>query len=210
MIREIAIYVEGGGDGENRSLFRRGVSGFFRPVRALGRPQHIGFQVVACGGRNEAYEAFVNALRGRPHRHCILLVDSEEPVADMHAPWAHLHDRRLDRWPRPHGATDEQCHLMVICMESWFLADPDSLARHFGSRFDASKLPTADHAESIGKDAINSALEKALQNTPAKKYRKIHDGAKLLAAINPVTVRNRCKGCNRLFDELEKLLAAAS
>ena len=30
------------------------------------------------------------------------------------------------------GATDEQAHLMVQCMEAWFLADRETLAAVFG------------------------------------------------------------------------------
>jgi hypothetical protein len=47
-------------------------------------------RIVACGGRNQAYDRFQTALKNGEH--CFLLVDSEIPVDNkyMNLPWQHL------------------------------------------------------------------------------------------------------------------------
>lgn len=208
MIKSIAMYIEGGGDIAKTNIpFRKGMLEFLKPVANLARKKSIRWDITVCGGRREAYDAFVNAIKKYPERCNLLLVDSEEAVSDETAPWVHLLNRKGDGWKRPEGASDEQCQLMVISMEAWFLADPDNLVKHFGSHFDASKLPPADRAEITSKDAINEALKKATKNTAAKEYRKIRDGAKLLEKIDPNVVRKHCKWCERLFSTLEKLVS---
>lgn len=133
----------------------------------------------------------------------VLLVDSEDPVEGTVSPWAHLQNRAGDGWRKPAGADDSCCQMMVACMEAWLIADPAGLKKHFGGNFDAKKLPSAGLAEGQTKDAIHNALQRATQNTPAKEYRKIHDGAKLLKCVDPEIVSLHCRWCKRLFVALE-------
>lgn len=109
MVSEIWIYVEGGGDGsESKAAIRQGFGRFFDPLRQLARSRRIGWRVVACGGRNAAFDDFKTALKTALKTHGdafnLLLVDSEAPVS--RTPWAHLLAR--DGWPRP-AAGDEHC-----------------------------------------------------------------------------------------------------
>ena len=181
MVKSIAIYIEGGGDTANtKSFLREGYSAFLDSVRELARKKAIRWQLVICGGRSQAYAAFVDAVKQEPEVFNVLLVDSEDPVAISVSPWAHLENRKEDRWTQPKGVDDSQCHMMVACMEAWFLADLAALKRHFGGNFDAEKLPAANLAESRTKDNIHDALRQATRNTPAREYQKIRDGGKLL------------------------------
>lgn len=125
----ITIYVEGGGNGnELKERCRKGFQKFFEKAGMRGRMP----KVVACGARQNAYDRFCTAVTMTgDHRLPLLLVDSEVPVSD--SPWRHLQSR--DAWSRPEGAQDEQAHLMVQVMESWFLADRPALVRHFGQGF---------------------------------------------------------------------------
>jgi hypothetical protein len=209
MVRDIAIYVEGGGDtAQTLDPFRRGMSAFLKPVVDAVRKRRIRWRIIPCGGRKQAYDAFVDALAEEPEVFNVLLVDSEDPVAITVPPWNHLKSREEDKWEQPAGADDERCQMMVACMDAWFLADPAGLKRHFGGNFDGRKLPPANQAESRTKSNISDALKRATSLTPAREYRKIRDGAKLLEEVDPAEVRAHCEWCERLFQTLGKAIGA--
>ena len=69
-------------------------------------------------------------------------------------------------------------------------------------------FPPAIQAETRTKDNINDALRKATRATPAKEYRKIRDGAKLLEKVDSAVVRMHCKWCERLFQTLNEAIGA--
>jgi hypothetical protein len=205
----IAIYVEGGGDtAATLTPFRTGMSAFLKPVVDAVRKKRIRWRVIPCGGRKQAYDAFVDALEKEPEALNVLLVDSEEPVAITVPPWDHLKKRTGDQWKKPAGADHSRCQMMVACMEAWFVADHEGLKRHYGGNFDAAKLPAANLAESRTKADINDALKKATKNTKAQEYQKIRDGAKLLKKVDPTVVRKHCKWCERLFKALGDAMGA--
>jgi hypothetical protein len=209
VVKSIAIYVEGGGDtAQTLEPFRRGMSGFLKPVVQAVRQRRIRWRVVPCGGRQQAYDAFIDAIKKEPEVFNVLLVDSEEPIAITVGPWDHLKSRAGDEWDRPAGVDDARCQMMVACMETWFLADPETLKRHFGNGFDSRKLPAADLAESRTKQMIEQALKQATKNTKAAGYKKIRDGAKLLEKLDSATVRRQCQWCERLFTDLGKAMGA--
>lgn len=205
MVRDIAIYLEGGGDtAQTLDPFRRGMSAFLKPVVDVVRARRIRWRVIPCGGRQQAYDAFVDALGNEPQVFNVLLVDAEEPVAITVMPWTHLGNR--DGWLQPVETDDERCQMMVACMEAWFLCDPAALVKHFGGNFNEKALPPANHAETRTKSDITSALKKATKPTRAEEYQKIRDGAKLLEQIDPAEVRKHCKWCERLFHTLAKAI----
>jgi hypothetical protein len=115
----------------------------------------------------------------------MLLVDAEGPAASA-GPWEHLHAR--DGWARPQGARDEQCHLMVQCMEAWFLADRVSLAGFFGSGFRESALPGNPAVEAIPKADVLDGLDQAVRNTSKGRYSKGEHPFRLLAIVDPSRV----------------------
>lgn len=200
MVRDIAVYIEGGGDtAQTLDPFRRGMSVFLKPVVDVVRARRIRWRIIACGGRQAAYEAFVDALANEPEAFNVLLVDSEDPVSITVSPWEHLKTREGDQWDTPAGADNERCQMMVACMEAWFLADPAGLKRHYGGNFNEDALPPANQAESRTKVRIHDALRKATRPTPAREYQKIRDGAKLLEKVDPSVVRRHCRWCDRLF-----------
>lgn len=211
MTKSIAIYAEGGGDtAETSTPFRQGMSAFLKPAVTVARRKNIRWRIIACGGRTRTFDLFKDALKKEPHVISVLLVDAEEfgPFLNPPKPWKHLKHRKGDEWDQPEGCADDHCQLMVICMEAWFLAHPDAIAKHFGKNFDRSKLPAPNLAESRSKSNINTALQQAAKNTAAKEYKKIRDGAKILAIIVPSEVRKHCKWCERLFTTLGKFLDA--
>jgi hypothetical protein len=209
MVTSIAIYMEGGGPtSATREPFRRGISTFLAPVVTEARKRRMRWRAIICGGRKEAYDKFCDALAKEPHVFNILLVDSEAPVVIGLSPWTHLRKRPGDGWQQPAGADDSRCQMMVACMEAWFLADRAAMNKHFGSHFDIRKLPALGQAETRTKKQIENALKQATRKTVAKEYRKIRDGAKLLASVDPTEVRKHCKWCDRLFASLEQAVGS--
>lgn len=197
----VRIYVEGGGStGALKSECRRGFAEFFAKFLPRGKQPRI----IACGSRNEALDDFRTALRKHRDEHVVLLVDAEAPVASGQAIWAHLHQR--DGWDPPAGATEENTHLMVQCMESWFLADPEELASYFGQGFQSSALPRNPNIEAVSKQDVFRSLENATRQARTKGvYSKGGHSFALLARIDPVRVRGASPHAERLAVTLLRL-----
>lgn len=198
-VREIRLYVEGGGNqAETRAQFREGMSYFLRSLRDCARRKGIRWNVIACGGRASAYDDFCHALKGHPDSFNVLVVDAEGIVKDT--PWRHL------RWPKPLKATDEQCHLMVQTMESWIVADSDALSTFYAQNFNRNALPRRANIEEADRHALASALDRATNKTKKGTYQKIRHGAELLKRVDPAKVRAASSHCDRLFTTLENLM----
>lgn len=197
----VRIYVEGGGNtGALKSECRRGFSQFFAKFIPPGKQPRI----IACGSRDEALDDFRTALRQHPGEHIILLVDAEDSVDPGHTVWEHLKQR--DGWEPPSGATDDNAHLMVQCMESWFLADPETLTDYFGQGFQQSALPKNPNVEAIAKPTVFRALEAATRQTKTKgAYSKGGHSFAILARIDPNKVRRASPHAERLAVTLLRL-----
>ncbi|WP_069472653.1 DUF4276 family protein [Candidatus Marithrix sp. Canyon 246] len=197
---KVHIYVEGGGD-QNLTLTkcRRGFSQFFKKIVPSGYQPKI----IACGSRMQAYNRFCTAIVQYRDVLCILLVDSEAPVADNHGSWRHL--KVIDNWNPPSSATDDNAYLMVQCMESWFLADRKTLAEFYGQGFNLNALPKQQNIEKIAKNDLNQGLDAATRHTKTKgKYHKVRHGFDILAKIDPQKVAQVSKHAKRLFNLLSQ------
>jgi hypothetical protein len=205
MVTEIRIYAEGGGnDNPSRRTFRTGLNQFLQPICQLARAERIRWQVIPCGSRGVAFRDFKTALRTHPDALNVLLVDSEDVV--ILSPWHHL--ERRDGW-KTSSLLDEQCHLMVHCMESWLIADPSALAEFYGQGFRPNALPRTADVETVAKERIAAALEHATKDTQKGRYHKIRHGPDLLGRLDSARVRQRAKHCDRLFVVLETLILSA-
>jgi hypothetical protein len=179
------LYVEGGGD-RNPSLAsecRRAFSKLFEKAGVQHKPR-----VIVCGGRKNAYDQFLHAHEAGGVE-AWLLVDSEEPVTSSDSPWDHVKTRKGDGWDRPLGATDEQLHFMHVCMETWLIADPDALAKIFGSKFEKSKLPAIATLEKSNKQKLYESLSAASKATPAGRYGKGDHSFRVLGEVAPQKLR---------------------
>jgi hypothetical protein len=195
----VKIYVEGGGDSDAlRTRCRRGFSKLIENAGFKGRMPRI----VACGGRRCAYEDFCTAVENATaDEFPLLLVDSEAPVSS--ASWDHLKAR--DGWDRPSQATDEHAHLMVQCMEAWFLADRDVLSKFFGQGFRPNALPATNNVEEISKEDLSRGLENATRNTRTKgAYDKGKHSFELLGVLNPAKVQDSSRHARRFFATLKE------
>ena len=195
----VKVYVEGGGDGrELRARCRRGFSSFFEKAGLVGRMP----QVIACGGRQSAYEKFRAALAAANDRgFLVLLVDGEGPVEEGFGPWLHLRNR--DGWSKPDGATDENAHLMVQLMEAWFLADKDRVEAFFGRGFNRNALPGNQNIEEVAKPDVLDGLRNATrQCQPKGEYGKGRHSFEILSEIDPSKVQAASPHAERLIDTL--------
>ena len=167
----VTLYVEGGGDGAAlKAACRRGFSEFLGNAGVRSKPR-----IVACGTRRHACERFCLAVEAGDTAY--LLVDSEAAIApkyqkdgkDRWLPWRHLKERQGDGWYKPSTAENRHCHLMVQCMESWFIADAATLGRFFGQGFLPNQLPTAANGvEDIPKTDVYRALKAATKDCRTK------------------------------------------
>lgn len=208
------LFVEGGGGSKAlRTACREGFAEFLQKA-GLGRTMP---RISASGSRRSAYDDFCTAVAdGQP---ALLLVDSEAPVAQQHqqgdemahwAPWAHLAQRQGDGWSKPDGADDKDCHLMAQCMESWFLADRQTLQAFFAPGFKPNTLPAESRPiEGIDKDTLYQALKTATANCKTKaEYGKGEHSFKLLARIDPEKVTAASGWAKRFVAEVKARMGA--
>lgn len=196
----VTIFVEGGGDGESiRRSCRQGFTAYCGKLAPPGRKPGI----VACGGRDEAFDKFRTQIRiSKRGDICALLVDSEEPVNTE--PLLHLIAR--DHWQFP-ALNGHEVFLMVQAMEAWFLSDRQTLAEFYGDGFSAKNLPgLPTNIETIPKDDLEPALKRASKACEAKgEYHKVKHGFALLALTTPAKVEAASPHARRFHEFLRKL-----
>jgi hypothetical protein len=198
----VVVYVEGGGL-KRKTLddCRRGFGELLQKVVREGHQP----KVIACGGRANAFHDFRRDVREGKEGFLILLVDSEGPVGANATSWAYLRTR--DRWNKPASVRDDQAHLMVQCMESWFLADQEALRDYYGRGLLTNSLPGRANIEEIPKRDVKRALDRATRPTQKGLYRKTGHGFDLLALIDPGKLRDASLHARRLFEVLEEQAA---
>ena len=201
---EIRFYVEGQRPGNRRdeALSREAFHVFFRDVDEEASKHGIGVRYHLSGSRGRAYERFCDAHRQDASSYSVLLVDSEGPVARFGECWRHLKDRGADQWDRPHGADNEQCHLMVQAIEGWLFADPDGLERFYGRGIRRGALAKRVNVEEIPKSDHLRSLEAATRGTSKGLYHKVRHLYPLMRTLDVRLVRQRAPHCNRIFDTL--------
>ena len=163
-------------------------------------------RVIACGGRQQAFESFRTAhedhgMTSPP----VLLVDGEAAVHDAN-PWEHVRHRTGDQWERPLGATEDQLQLMVQTMESWFHADREELQAFYGQGFRLAALSARAEVETIPKAELFSGLRAATKDCQKGEYSKGAHSFEILARIDPGKVRTASPvWCDRLLRALDGL-----
>jgi hypothetical protein len=206
-VTEIAVYIEGGGNtaGQKAEL-RRGFDALFAQEKSKAGERRGSLRFVCCGGRQQAYEAFINSLTVNPKTMNALLVDSETAIAPVPANKAQDATVRIAHLRRKDGTegrgqgdgwalSDDlagRVHLMVQCMEAWIVADSDALESFYGANLRKDKLPKRSNLEEESKADIYTKFERATEETQKGEYGKIKHASKLLALIDRQKVANRC------------------
>ena len=199
------VFVEGGGKSKDlRTRCRDGFAQFLGRLNLADRRPKI----VACGTRADAFNRLRIALENQATGSYLLLVDSETVVSAGVSVWKHVREREGDNWQRPVNARDEHLHFMAVCMESWLVADVESLGKFYGKNFRSNRLPQTAALESVDKDTILSALRSATRDTAKGEYSKGKISFAALGAIDVSVVGQRMSFCKRFTQQLGKTLTA--
>lgn len=200
MASRVRIYVEG------HPLLRPGFLAFFRELLGHARSKRIAVDFVFCKAR--ALKSFSHGLTDYRHDLNLLLVDAEEAVKD-NSPWNHLESRQKNKLPRPDGASDDQAHLMVQIMESWFLADKEMLVAHYERGFLEGRLPKRLDIENVPKSSVLTGLRAGTRGSKKGPYHKTIHAPELLAKLDSAKVRAASPWCERLFCTLEDVVSSS-
>ena len=197
--------MEGGGEGNaTKAALRQGMDTFLQPLKEAARDKALSWKLVCCGPRNEAFQRFQNAVNSGDDVVNVLLVDAEGPVKNP----ARRHLRDRDGW-NLRFTPEETVHLMVQTMETWIVADAAALSQYYGQGFGTSKLPKATNLETVPKPTVERSLDEATEPTQKGRYHKIRHASDLLKRIDVESVKERCAHCQRLFDEVGRIVNAA-
>lgn len=178
------LYIEGGESKEDQIRCREG---FRKLLEKLGFAASKKMpRLSAFGGRNSAFDDFKTAFTGsKTGDYIAMLVDSEDPVADVEKTWDHLKTR--DNWDRPAGAVDKQVLFMTTCMETWIVADRETLRKHYGHKLQETALPPTNDLESRGRADVQDKLEQATRDC-SNAYKKGKRSFLVIGELNPVAL----------------------
>jgi hypothetical protein len=204
-VRKVRLYAEGGGDGKDLKIrCQQGFHKLFQRAKELSRTPEI----VACGGRQQAYDRFLTAHANRGNDYIGLLIDSEDPVEDLNKPWQHLSTRAGDSMPRPNDVADDQALLIQTCIETWMVADRASLRSHYRPDcFRENALLPLEGIETRDRHSIQASLvsaTKACKNSYEKNKRSFE----LLGNLDPEFLKENLSDFARVHRILQRKLKA--
>ncbi len=192
------LFVEGGGDSE--SLHSECRKGFRIFLEKAGLKENMP-RIVSCGGRRQAVDKFLHSIN--MGEDAFLLIDSEGKVSEKLTSTKFL-SQEFKEFERLQNLSDK-CHLMVECMEAWFLADTKALEKYFNPGFDQKKLPKHQSIESISKEILFKSLKESTKLAKTKgEYSKGQHSFKLLTLINPQLVFEASPWAKKFIDRLNK------
>jgi hypothetical protein len=184
---KVTLYLEGGARGaDSKELQTRCREGFCKLLEKCGYKERLP-RLFACGPRDAAFHDFKIALAGkRAGEYVALWIDSEDPLTNLEAAWAHLKGR--DGWTKPAAAVDDQVLFMTTCMETWIVADRAAMKDHYGAKLQASALPSPMKLEKRGRHDVQDKLVHATRNC-TNAYAKGKRSFEILAELSPATLQ---------------------
>lgn len=178
------LYIEGADSKEDQIRCREGFRRLLDKIGFAGQKRMP--RLSACGGRDSAFDDFKTALAAARAGHFVaLLIDSEDPMSNLEQTWAHLKTR--DNWDKPAGASDEQVLLMTTCMESWIVADRETLKKHYGHKLQENALPPTNNLESRGRSEVHDRLAHATRDC-SNAYEKGKRSFLVVGELNPAAL----------------------
>jgi hypothetical protein len=190
MVKEIRIYFEGD------DALRPGFRSFLSQIAEAAKLRRCKFNLIAANGTPVL--DYQDAIATHPDAWNVLLLDSEEAITGPLPDFC-----RKKRLPD----LSDSVFWMVQIMESWFLADPESLKKYYGDGFRENALDGDPRVEKIPKADVLLRLKAATRATKKKEYHKTAHAPDLLARIKPDLVKAAAPHSTRLFGELLAKLA---
>ncbi|ADI63718.1 DUF4276 family protein [Trichormus azollae] len=196
-VKEIRIYIEGGGDYKNtKKLIKEGFARFLQPIADTASSPKIKWDIIIGGTYNHAFRDFKNAFKSYADTFDLSFLDGETPVK-INSPWEHLKAR--DNWDEPVVVDDHNCHLILQTMEAWFIADIATLKKFYRQDFKENSIPKNANVEIISKDILEPTLKTATGSTTKGEYHKIKHAYKLLELLDVAKVCQASPYCDHLF-----------
>jgi len=179
------VYVEGGPSGadskEGTIRCREGFHKLLDRSGFTGRKPRI----VPLGGRGAVYDRFVTEHSAKTGSYVAMWIDSEEPMANIEAAWDHLENvTTVDPWSRPPNTDDDQVLFMTTCMETWIVADRDTLKAHYGNELQETALPPLFDLEERSRHDVQKQLIHATRNC-SNAYSKGPRSFEILSKLTP-------------------------
>lgn len=181
------LYIEGGARGLRSGRLRQDCQRAFRNLlERMGLPGPRP-RLVACGSRNDVFDRFCIQLKSGEHDYVAMWIDSEDPLSDVERTWDHLSAR--DLWERPFGAVDEQVLFMTTCMETWIMADSQTLKRHYGTNLQETALLPLKDLEKRPRGEVQKVLIRATRNC-SNAYAKGCRSYAVFGSLDPLALES--------------------
>ncbi len=194
------LYIEGGESKEDQIRCRQGFRKLLENAGFIGRMPRLS----ACGSRTSAFSDFKTAYKkASSEDYVAMLIDSEDPVEDLKKTWDHLKTR--DQWDKPEGVDDNQVLLMTTCMETWIVADRETLKSHYGHQLRENSLPPLHELEHRNRHEVHQKLVTATKEC-TNAYKKGKRSFELLGYLNPEVLAQHLPSFNRLKQILDEKL----
>ncbi len=162
-MKDVILVVEGSGNCDLDRSFRIAIDGFLEGMKARVRRAGKHWQTVPGGGRDDAYDLFLDQTKKHTDALVLLLVDSEASTSDP--TWSG------SRWAR-RPKKERRIFFMVRCMEAWIVSDQERLEQsHSGLK--KGSLPKGP-PESYSPEDLRKALEAATKECGFGSYEKRH------------------------------------
>ena len=111
----------------------------------------------------------------------------------------------VPQWNAPAGAEDDQVLFMTTCMETWIVADRDTLREHFKQALNENPLPALQDLERRSRSDVQDRLENATRNC-RNAYAKGKRSFDVLEKVDPAVLREHLPSFVRIGRILNKKL----
>ena len=201
-----AIYLEGGATGQDsKEVTIRCQQAFSKLLDKMGfegrQPK-----LVACGGREKVFTRYCTEHSGASGQYIAMWIDSEEPIKnDIEKTWEYIGQLKdIKNFSKPEGANDDQVLFMTTCMETWIIADIETLKDYYGDKLNTNPLnPKSKTLESMVRGQALEAIQKATLNCN-NPFKKGIESYKIIGELNPSSLAIRLPSfarVQRILDE---------